>query len=318
MKEIVFDRASGALDAPDGRARLQARLMRYSHQALAPFGYLGISRVHGALNALLRPDTDTVVAEGPWRFLFPSGDYYWNRLLDPSYDYEPEIGRALAQFADVDFTFVDLGANFGFWSSKVAAGLYGEHRVVAVEASSYCLGILQRNLAERDAAVHHRAIDESSGTQIALFGGPRHAGQSIDESWSGASHEVVDRIETISIDDLVALEGIDPEVTPLVVKLDVEGVELRAFRGARRTVAGQSLWLIEDAAPNDVSPATVFARDELGMHMFIDDGKRLTELTSWEQLVAYKRTLTAFQAAGVNLLASASPSWIDALRKGWS
>lgn len=318
MREIVFDRTSGTLDAPDGKSRLQARLMRYSHRALAPIGYLGISRVHGALNKLLRPDTTTVVAEGPWRFRFPSGDYYWNRLLDPGYDYEPEIGRALAQFADVGFVFLDLGANFGFWSSKVVAGVFGEHRVVAVEASSYCLAILRQNLAGSSAEIHHRAIDDRSGKQISLFGGPRHAGQSIDESWSGASHEVVDTIETISIDDLVDLAGIDPAATPLVVKLDVEGVELRAFQGARRTVAGQSLWLIEDAAPNQVSPATVFARDELGMQLFIDDGHGLIELSDWQQLLDYKKTLTSFQAAGVNLLASASPMWVGALRRGWS
>lgn len=284
--------------------------MQFSHRALAPLGYFGISRVHAALNAALRPKTDTVIDEGLWRFRYPSGDYYWNRLLDPRYSYEPEVERLLRRFRHIGFTFVDLGANFGFWSSRVARGMYGRHRVIAVEASSYCLGVLRRNLAGSGASIHHRAIDERSGRHVSLYGGPRHAGQSIDEEWSGASHTVVDRVETIAIDDL--LEGIDA-ATPLIVKLDVEGVEMRALKGAQRTIAGPSLWLIEDAAPNAVSDSTIFARDELGMSLFMDDGKKLALLDDWEPLLAHKRTLTRFQAAGVNLVATASPMWLEAL-----
>ena len=113
-------------------------------------------------------------------------------------------------------------------------------------------------------------------------------------------------------------QGVPTEREELVVKLDVEGVELRALQGAHRAIAGQSLWLIEDAAPNAVSPATTFARDELGMRFFIDDGKQMSELTSWDQLMAHKRTLTAFQGRGVNLVASASAMWIAALQQGRS
>ncbi len=57
-----------------------------------------------------------MIVEGSWKFRYPSNDYYWNRLLDAGWHYEPEIDSVLRKFANLPFVFIDLGANFGFWS----------------------------------------------------------------------------------------------------------------------------------------------------------------------------------------------------------
>ncbi len=312
--EIVFDRETRKLTAPSFKYIAQARLMQASHMALSYCGYLGISRVHGMVNSVLKPATDTVVVEQSWRFRFPSNDYYWNRLLDAGWDYEPEIDFVLQKLADVPFTFLDLGANFGFWSSRVGCGCYSEHNSIAVEASSYCLPILLKNTTGTRYPVntHHRAIDEVSGRELKLFG-QRHAGCSIDGQWYGASTEVANVIQTVAIDDLLAQEDVNPVDQPVIVKLDVEGVELRAMKGGTLTANGKSLWLIEDAEFGTVSDAVLYAQDELAMTLYLFKDDEITKLSSLDELRAIKSKGSRLQGTGINLIATSSQFWIDAI-----
>ncbi|MEQ9144742.1 MAG: FkbM family methyltransferase [Parvibaculaceae bacterium] len=307
---IIFDRTSGALEAPNLRSRVLVRAMQAAHKILAPVGHIGISRAHRLISRLLRPDTVTAVREGAFEFRFPSGDYYWNRLLDASWSYEPEIDVILKRFARVPFVFVDLGANFGFWSTRVAAGVYGPHKVIAVEASSYCHDGLKENMKGKDASLHHRAIDDTSGKTIPLFG-ERHAGFSIDETWLGSSGKQVDEVVSITIDDLLDEEKIDCAQQPVIVKLDVEGVELRALKGASRTIAGNAIFIIEDADRDAPSAAIRYALDELGMCIIHVDRDRFVELSTLEDLQRVKAQQSRIQTTGLNLLATKSPYWRD-------
>lgn len=314
---IRYDRLQRKLTAPDFKHLCWARLMQASHLALAPVRYLGISRVHNAINKLFNPTTDTVVIEGACAYRFPSNDYYWNVLLDGGWYYERELDVVMARCAKLPFVFLDLGANYGYWSAKVAAGLFGVHRIVAVEASGQCLPVLRQNVAGSQApvAIHHRAIDEVSGRQVKLFG-DRHAGCSIDETWYGASAHVADTVETISIDDLLALEGIDPAVMPVLVKLDVEGVELRALKGAARASKGASMFVVEDADKAGVSEALHYVMKELGMRLFVHENESDTfrEITSLDEVAAVKGLRHRLQCVGLNFFATSSPLWIEALK----
>ena len=310
---IVFDRANRTLTTPDLRSRVLVRLLQGTHKMLAPIGHIGISRAHGLINKIMRPTTTTLVQEGAFQFRFPSNDYYWNRLLDASWSYEPEIDFILKRFAQTPFVFADLGANFGYWSARVGAGLYGPHRAIAVEASDYCFSILERNIAGTSVSAHHRAIDDTSGRTIPLFG-DRHAGFSIDNSWYGASENKVNEVVSITVDDLLAAEGVDCEREPVIVKLDVEGVELRALTGAARTIAGQSAFIIEDADRDGPSDAVRHAVDQLGMSIFAIEDDRFVELPTHKDLERVKASRSRIQATGLNLVATKSPFWLDKLR----
>ena len=79
------------------------------------------------------------------RFAFPFGDGYWSLLLDRSFVYEGEIEQFLRSVADVDYSFVDGGANFGFWSVLASSRPFGSHPVIAIEASSVNAARLARN-----------------------------------------------------------------------------------------------------------------------------------------------------------------------------
>jgi FkbM family methyltransferase len=310
MPAITFDRTSRKLETRNLQSLLQARLMQLSHLALAPIGYLGVSRVHAAINRAMRPTSDTMILENGVRFSFPSNDYYWNRLLDASWQYEPEIHAFLRAASAVPFVFLDLGANFGYWSARVGSSLYQSHRSIAVEASATSFAILERNTRTlpQPVTIYHRAIDAVSGKKVFLYG-ERHAGFSIDQNWYGASSNKANEVETISIDDLLAAENIDPSEIPVLIKLDVEGVEARALAGAARTIGGQSAFLIEDAEKNGVSEAVRHLHVDLGMSLFRFDRGSFREIGSLDEIKSLKARQSSLQAVGLNLVAASSPIW---------
>jgi FkbM family methyltransferase len=310
LSAIVFDRTSRKLEARDFKSLLQARLMQCSHLALAPIKYLGVSRVHAAINKAIRPTSDTLILESGVRFSFPSNDYYWNRLLDANWQYEPEIDAFLRAASAVPFVFLDLGANFGYWSARVGSGLYGSHRSIAVEASASSFAILERNTRSlpQSVTVYHRAIDAVSGKKVVLYG-ERHAGFSLNHNWHGGSGNEVNEVETISIDDLLAAENIDASRTPVLIKLDVEGVEARALAGAARTIRGQAALIIEDAERNDVSEAVRRLHVDLGMSLFRFDRGSFREIECLDEIKGLKARQSSLQSVGLNLVAASSPVW---------
>src|ERR1019366_5259767 len=91
----------------------------------------GLSSYCRAVQAVL-PDQDiTLRLADDFLFGFPFGDPYWTRLLDSRSRYEPEVDAFLQAVADVDYEFIDCGANFGFWSVAVTSRAYGLHASVA-------------------------------------------------------------------------------------------------------------------------------------------------------------------------------------------
>lgn len=312
-REIVFDRQSGHLAASDRSSWLVARALQAVHRLLAPFRYYGISRAHGVVARLANPKCITVIKEGLWKFSFPSRDYYWNRLLDSSWHYEPEIDSLLRWLSDVPFVFVDLGANFGYWSTRIGAGLYGNHRSIAVEPSEQCFKILTRNTTGLPVGLHRRAIDEKSGEKVLLYG-ERHAGFSINRDWHGASERAVNEVESISIDDLLRAEGVESPETPVLIKLDVEGVELRALSGAKRTINGSSLFVIEENSAPGRGEALRYATEDLGMTLFAVEDGRLVELVAAGDLAACKARHRRSGSSALNIVATKSPIWLAKLR----
>ncbi|MCH7909419.1 MAG: hypothetical protein IIB38_07365 [Candidatus Hydrogenedentes bacterium] len=88
------------------------------------------------------------------RFAFQLADPYWNRLLYKNFHYEPEIAAALQLIKHVDYTFLDLGANYGFWSVMVSSAMFGTHHAIAVEPVSRNFDMLSRNWGRSRKTVH--------------------------------------------------------------------------------------------------------------------------------------------------------------------
>jgi FkbM family methyltransferase len=315
---ILYDRTARRLDTPHRRARLHARALQAVHKGLKPVGYLGVSRLFTLVNRLAPAvDPETMVCEGAFRFSFPSDDYYWNRLLDSHWRYEPEIDGLLASIRTRPWLFVDLGANFGYWSARVVA-LYGPRRVIAVEPAAASHEVLARNVEPFGESVRkvRRAVWHRTGADVSLYGS-RHPGLSLDPHWLGASPFAGERVETITLDDLLRESGEDPAVLPVVVKLDVEGVEAEVLAGGRETAAGKSLFLLEDASPAGQVGQAVRDACALGMRLYALDGAgRVRRLARPEEVLRLKGWRTRIQQTGLNLVVTGSALWWEILEGG--
>jgi len=128
-------------------------------------------------------------------------------------------------------TFVDAGANIGFFTI-LAAGIVGPRgRVYAIEMMPRTADRLRLNIAENDltnVAVLEHALSAKSGKEV-LATVPEHkfGRASIVNDAGGESHSTIS-VRTRTIDELL-VESAGPID---LMKLDLEGAEALALKGA--------------------------------------------------------------------------------------
>jgi FkbM family methyltransferase len=137
--------------------------------------------------------------------------------------------------------FVDLGANVGYYTCLArSVGL----RCVAIEPLQSNLRFLLRNIAENgwsDVEVLPVALSDSTGVARLHGGG---TGASLLRDWEGTAETFAAYVPTARLDDLLGdrFAGLQ-----LLVKMDVEGTEAAALKGAVDTLGRtpRPMWLVE-------------------------------------------------------------------------
>jgi len=183
--------------------------------------------------------TARAMAETPTRsaagFLF-SGN---QQMLDGTFEVEETrwLGDAFRE-ADV---FVDVGANIGYYTCLArGAGL----QVVAVEPLSRNTMVLFKNLEANgwdDVEVFPLGLGQTSRV-VELYGDS--TGASLVRGWAGASDHSREHIAVSTLDIIVKDRFAGKRV---VVKMDIEGAELDALRGATSLLSSHPapVWMIE-------------------------------------------------------------------------
>jgi len=231
-------------------------------------------------------------------------DPYWLRLVARAYIYEPEIARVLCRFRQLPFTFVDCGANIGYWSILASSTEYGAHPTIAIEGSARTCKALAENCSLNDGRfrVLHAAVSETSGRVAWFKTGDDPEGASLyDVTGPVALRE---EVETIALDDL-GVRGM------ALIKLDVEGAEVEAIRGARRLLGGDTLICYEDHGADATCAPTEIVL-ELGLSVFwiLPNGR----IRPIQNLHAVKKVKTR-QSYGYNFIAcQPSSMFADLLR----
>lgn len=230
-----------------------------------------MSRLHTALDLALRGDWRTfgrqvrqhwrtrtirrargapfIYRLGGFRFVcFPdrpeSAELFVNRCLDGN-----EIQMLQAWLGDGD-TMIDLGANYGVYACAAAERLGRNGAVLAVEADP----ALARGLAATATLLGHEsiriacvAVSDSDGEatfHVAAPGSPT-GGQSLHLDSTMAQGFIPRLTSCLSLRTLVDR---DPDfATPAVVKVDIEGSDAAALRGAPAAWFGPAgpLWIVE-------------------------------------------------------------------------
>ncbi len=202
------------------------------------------------LNRALAPAGPAFPPETWAMFELPSGLKLWIDLGDSGVSlgclsgmYEgDETAFILNTVKDGD-TFVDIGANIGWFAVQAARNVGPRGRVIAIEPRARTGSYLARSLQEANGfsdrtEVHHCAV----GTEAGRFsiGWDNSAGNP-GGTWSLPTREIlqefrdagfrVEEVEVKTLDSIIAGRKVD------VIKMDIEGAEGLALRGASKTLA---------------------------------------------------------------------------------
>lgn len=309
MSDIVLraDRSAGDVSTIE---RLALSGLRLSSQLLEPTHFKGYGRIASLLRRAAPGRHVVLELDHDSRFRFPFGDAYWSRLLAPGVVYEPEMVALFRLIRDVDYGFVDCGANFGYWSILVSGQALGGHPAIAIEASGRNAAELTANAAinQNRFEVVHAAVAETDGGVVTL-GGPTHEGLAIVDAAQAAPG--AETVSCVSLDGLLARLPWFAQQKRLVLKLDVEGVEEAALRGAGEMLRRDTLLVYEEQGSDATHANTRFVSGALGMPVFAYDGRRFKEAP--DPLAAMDAMKTNSRR-GYNVLATTSPDWLALLR----
>ncbi len=145
-------------------------------------------------------------------------------------DYEPSLSAIAKQLIFKDDYVVDVGANFG-WYSTLFSQLATPGKVISYEPSPHSFAILDDNILlnkmESNIEVRKMGVGEVSGSYLMETG---------DISESGLAHVVNDKSNsTIEIPITTLDEDLSDKVSKIsYLKIDIEGFELSALKGANK------------------------------------------------------------------------------------
>jgi len=242
------------------------------------------------------------VSADDFAFQFPLNDSYWLRLLGSGYTYEPELAYLLYFLRAQRYVFLDCGANLGYWSARVCSAAYGSQRAIAIEADERNYHGLVENSTLNGSRFQtmHRALWGRSGVRMNLFGDADYPTDFSLLSNDG-NKPVRGTVETICLDDIVLSE--EEAKLPVVIKLDVEGVEGEAMGGAQRILSGDSIVLYEDHGADRTHASTRWFFEHGGFTIWAITERGLFEVTQLSDLDRLKVSLTRgynFAAAHVD------------------
>jgi FkbM family methyltransferase len=266
---------SRSLSALSAQDRLRVRLIAAAGLGTRPLHHRGLWRlcrlIGGGAESSAAHDL-VVHLNADSRFAFDLRDPYWARLLAPGFTYEPEIEAVLRAFGDLPYTFVDAGANLGYWSILASSCELGRHRSIAIEAAT---GTFERLLANRALNEErfeclHGAVSARTDERVTLAISAHHSSSGIADSGEIPDVRGTEVVPTLTLDDVIA--DVVAHSGPVIVKLDVEGAEIAALQGGRRLLESDALLLYEDHGKDPESRVSA-AVLELGWTVFLAVGE---------------------------------------------
>jgi FkbM family methyltransferase len=164
-------------------------------------------------------------------------DMYW-AFAGGQY-YERSVTHWIEQLLSLaaEPVFYDIGANYGYYTLLAAptAGHVYSFEPVSTTLRQLRENVTRNNLDER-VSVFPLGLSDHDGTiEINIYNSSGNNSLFPVTSSDSSVHIVrTEPIELVTLDGLVEREGLRP---PTVVKMDIEGAELLALRGASSTLA---------------------------------------------------------------------------------
>jgi|SRR5580704_1861441 len=169
--------------------------------------------------------------------------------------YEPQTSKTLRFFFERSATFVDVGANYGYYS--ILAGLWNSDlRIVSFEPVPEIYEALNRNISlnrlQARVAAFNLALSDRSG-RATFFLPPSESkdceatGTLVQDGWQSRKQSPSFEIETARFDDFEHLHPMKVDV----VKIDVEDFEYGVLRGMQEVISRDRPFIICEILPRE-------------------------------------------------------------------
>ena len=170
---------------------------------------------------------------------FSTEDEYSNWWFFPRYAagriHEKKVTEMFLEALRGAKCFVDVGTNLG-WYTCLASKHMSYGKVYGFEMDDLNFAVLQRNLAVNHCSnveVHNLAVSDSSGVVSYKRDSDRpHPGFQLRPSRKDDDSIEFVSVNSVALDDFLESKGVVPDV----IKIDVEGAEMRVLTGLRRTL----------------------------------------------------------------------------------
>jgi len=299
---IQFDRASGALGGANLWERTAALALATGSKISSHFSHRGYNGCANLLRKTLPERNIAIKLNEDAVFEFPYGDGYWSKLLNRSYNYEDELEVLFRDSADVDYTLIDCGANYGYWSVLVSSRPYGSHKAIAIEPSSQNFAKLANNSRVNGGRIELMKCAIGSARGTARLSGTKHEAFSIAGSANGGGEEV----PVIALDNLID-DGKVSANGKFLIKLDVEGVEIEAIKGGARLLETDSVVLCEEHGNDPTHTVSRFILEKTPLKLLVYD-PRTRQLETVTELSILDR-IKVSSHVGYNVFGTASAFW---------
>jgi FkbM family methyltransferase len=298
---IQFDRSSGALEGANLWERTAALALVTGSKISSHFSHRGYNKCANLLRKALPERNIAIKLNSDAVFEFPYGDGYWSKLLNRSYHYEDELEVLFRDSADVDYTFIDCGANYGYWSVLVSSKPFGAHKAIAIEPSGQNFPKLANNAKVNGDRFELMkcAIGSSRGT--ARLTGTKHEAFSIAGASSGGEEVPVVALDNLVDDGKVAASG------KYLIKLDVEGVEIEAIKGGSRLLQTDSVLLCEEHGNDREHTVSRYILEKTPLTLMVYD-PQTSRLETVKELSILDR-IKVSSHVGYNVFGTASAFW---------
>ncbi|MBP6469996.1 MAG: FkbM family methyltransferase [Chloroflexi bacterium] len=175
-------------------------------------------------------------------------DHFVGATIARELTYEPYVTEEFRHLLRPGMTFLDVGANIGYFTLLAARLVQESGHVYAFEPNPGNCVSLRQSLTENGfnhVTLFQNAAAEKAQTLIFSGGGADSNGRIINESEPMAQEFALPRVEAVVLDDVLAdVARID------VVKMDIEGAEPRAWEGMQQLIAKHRPVLVMEFAPD--------------------------------------------------------------------
>ncbi|MGA0602288.1 FkbM family methyltransferase [Caulobacter sp. KR2-114] len=219
-------------------AKLTARLDRLDERFDALERMIGeVRQLVGPFAVPLAPDRLLVQTLHGLKFMVDPTDLIMTPQLVVYRQWEPDLSAYLNRTLGEASVFVDVGANFGYFTCLAGAriGAHGAGRVIAVEPNPAMLALLDANLAINWSMCPIDVARCAAGPRAgeATLWAPASRAANASLSGPDATGEPGAAVSVA----LRPLDEIVPAGLPVdVMKVDVEGHEFGVLRGATRVI----------------------------------------------------------------------------------